>query len=308
MTDSTREEIVLTADDGHRIHMQLFAPSANAVGLIQILHGLGEHADRYHRFATAANERSFAVCIHDHRGHGRHADERGFFAAKDGWHRLTSDALLVQESAAGRFSDVPITLLGHSMGSFIAQHFAMVHGARLAALLLSGSNWQPRLMLVLAHVIARIECWRLGERHGSNLLDKLLFADFNKPFEPARTGLDWLSRDDAEVDKYVADSLCGGPYTAGLWRDLTGGLLGITSDHAVSRVPTDLPILISGGEQDPVGGDKGMGKLAVHYAQTSHARLKVKIYADARHEMLNETNRDEVTSDWLDWIAVAGAR
>ena len=115
--------------------------------------------------------------------------------------------------------------------------------------------------------------------------------------------MDWLSRDEAEVDKYVADSLCGGPYSCGLWQDLIGGLFYVSSDRAVSHIPADLPILITGGESDPVGGDKGMTKLAMHYAQTSHQRLSVKIYPGGRHEMLNEINRDEVTADWLNWVA-----
>ncbi len=136
------------------------------------------------------------------------------------------------------------------------------------------------------------------------LLHKLGFGNFNKPFEPARTELDWLSRDEAEVDKYVSDPLCGGPYSCGLWLGLLSGLFGVASDKAISRIPSDLPILISGGESDPVGGDSGMTRLAMHYAQTLHQRIKVKIYADGRHEMLNETNRDEVTSDWLDWVSV----
>ena len=96
--------------------------------------------------------------------------------------------------------------------------------------------------------------------------------------------------------------MCGGPYTAGLWRDLTRGLFEIASDDAVNRVPSDLPILITGGQRDPVGGDKGLGRLAMHYAQTGHARMKLRLYPDGRHEMLNDINRDEVTHDWLDWI------
>ncbi len=104
------------------------------------------------------------------------------------------------------------------------------------------------------------------------------------------------------MDKYAADPLCGGPYSSGLWLDLLGGLFEISSDHALTRIPTDLPILITGGAADPVGGDAGMSKLALHYAQTLHQRLKIKIYPDGRHEMLNDINRDEVTADWLAWI------
>ena len=115
-----------------------------------------------------------------------------------------------------------------------------------------------------------------------------------------------MSRDNLEVDRYVADPLCGGPYSCGLWLDVIGGLLDISSDNALSRIPADLPILITGGAADPVGGDKGMTKLLQHYAQTGHHRLTAKIYPDARHELLNDINRDEVTADWLAWIAAIG--
>jgi alpha-beta hydrolase superfamily lysophospholipase len=133
------------------------------------------------------------------------------------------------------------------------------------------------------------------------MLDKLGFDRLNKRFEPARTPFDWLSRDEHEVDRYMADPLCGGPYTAGLWVDFLGGLSSVSSDSALQRIPGDLPILITGGSDDPVGGDDGMGKLMLHYAQTLHSRLTLKLYPGGRHEMLNETNRDEVTRDWLDW-------
>lgn len=295
----------VAAGDGHRIHLQVFTPGSDndALGVIQILHGLGEYGDRYARFAAAANERGFAVCVHDHRGHGSHADVPGYFAVRKGWQLLTDDALIVHQHLRDRYDEQPFTLLGHSMGSYVAQSFAMLHGDRLSALLLSASTWPSRIQLAAGHLLARIECWRQGETRSSPLLDKLGFGDFNKRFDPARTELDWLSRDEEEVDKYIADPLCGGPYTAGLWRDLTGGLFQIASDDAVNRVPRDLPILITGGEKDPVGGEKGLGKLAMHYAQTGHTRLKVRLYPDGRHEMLNEINRDEVTRDWLDWIA-----
>ena len=302
MNDTTTITTQATSGDGRIVDVHIYEPAGDAHGLIQILHGLGEHAGRYARFAARAAARGDVVAIHNHRGHGPGADATPFFASRGGWLALTADALTVAELLAERYPGKPLTLLGHSMGSFIAQQFAMLHGARLSALLLSGSNWASRLEIGVAHLLARIECWRVGERNTSALLDKLLFAGFNRPFQPARTELDWLSRDEAEVDKYVDDPLCGAPYSAGLWRDLTGGLFGITSDDAVGRVPSDLPILISGGARDPVGGDKGMGRLALHYAQTGHTRMKVRIYDEARHEMLNETNRDEVTDDWLNWI------
>lgn len=303
MTELRHERQILTAPDGHEIHMHMWSPEVAAAHVIQVLHGLGEHAARYERFAHAAASRRYAVCVHDHRGHGPHTEELGHFADDSGWHLLVADALLVQDYSRERFADAPLVLLGHSMGSYIAQSFAMLYGDRLSALILSASTWPSRLQLLPALAIAHIEAWRLGIRGKSALLDKLGFGNFNKRFAPARTEMDWLSRDAAEVDKYVADPLCGGPYSCRLWLDLLRGLIDISSDNALARVPVGLPLLITGGECDPVGGDRGMTHLMMHYAQTGHQRISVKIFPDGRHEMLNESNRDEVTTNWLDWIA-----
>jgi alpha-beta hydrolase superfamily lysophospholipase len=296
------QQQILTAADGHSIHLQLWRPDGDCSRLIQVLHGLGEHTDRYARFAAAAAERGYAVCAHDHRGHGGHGNGPGHFADTDGWQKIIDDAEAVSSSIREQFAGTPVILLGHSMGSFIAQTFAMHSGARLSGLILSASTWPSRLELAPAFLLARLETWRLGVRGKSRLLNQLGFGNFNKSFAPARTDLDWLSQDNAEVDKYIADPLCGGPYSCRLWCDLLAGLFRISSDKALLRIPSDLPILITGGESDPVGGDKGMTRLAMHYAQTSHQRLTVKIYAGGRHEMLNEINRDEVASDWLNWI------
>ena len=302
------ESATLTADDGHSIHAYLSVPDRVPLGVIQVLHGLGEHAQRYRRFAAAAAARGFVVIVHDQRGHGGHVEQAGYFADRVGWQRLVEDTLTVHLFAREHYPDLPVTLLGHSMGSFVAQSFAMLYGDRLSALILSGSTWPNKVELFFGHLLARIEAWRLGRRRGSALLDKLGFGAHNKRFEPARTEFDWLSRDEMEVDRYIADPLCGGPYTAGLWVDLTGALLGIASDDNVLRIPADLPILITGGADDPVGGERRLGDLALHYAQTHHGRLKVRIYPEGRHEMLNETNRDEATADWLDWVESSTVR
>lgn len=285
------------------IHMQIWQPQDSTACVIQVLHGLGEHAGRYARFAAAANARDFAVCVHDHRGHGGHGDEPGHFSDDDGWHKVNTDAELVNDFIRSEYDNVPIVMLGHSMGSYLAQSFAMHYGARLSGLILSASTWPSRLQLGPAKVLAHVEAWRLGKHGHSKLLDGLGFDGFNKRFEPARTGVDWLSRDVAEVDKYVADSLCGGPYSCGLWIDLIEGLFTISSENALGRISPDLPILITGGSDDPVGGEHGMSRLAMHYAQTCHQRLQVKVYPEGRHEMLNDINRDDVTSDWLDWVS-----
>ena len=293
----------VNADGKHNIPIYLWEPEETPTAVIQVFHGLGEHSARYGRFAQAAMKHGYAVCAHDHRGHGPAAEDVGFFAAENGWDLLVSDGHLVTQFLQQRFEKQPVVLLGHSMGSFVAQSYAMRFGNGLGALILSGSTWPSRIEAKIARVLARFIAWRRGKHSASPFLDKQGFGHFNKRFEPARTDFDWLSRDPTEVDAYIDDPLCGGPYTTGLWIDLLGGLLDYSSDQALRRIPEKLPILITGGVDDPVGGENGMKKLAAHYEDTGHVQLSTKVYEGGRHEMLNETNRDEFTDDLLGWIA-----
>jgi len=295
----------LSASGSHSIPVYLWTPTGDPTAVIQVFHGLGEHSARYQRFAAAATNEGYVVCAHDHRGHGPKAAQSGFFAADSGWDLLVNDGHKVSEFLRERYPGKPVVLLGHSMGSYIAQSYARQFGDDLSALILSGSTWPSRLLLFFGRLIARVAAWKNGVEAYSPLLDKIGFEEFNKRFEPARTELDWLSRDNAEVDAYIADPLCGGPYTIGLWNDLLGGLRGIASNRALCDIPTELPILITGGADDPVGGARGMEQLSARYADTGHRRLATKIYPGGRHEMLNETNRDEFTADLLRWIESA---
>lgn len=302
MTESRHEEIGLAADDGHAIHLQVWTPAGDPVGTIQLLHGLGEHIMRYERFAKSAVARGYVVCGHDHRGHGVAAEKRGYFADEDGWQKIVEDVRVVNDHIRSESGSKPVFLLAHSMGSFIGQTFAAHYGGRLSGLLLSGSSWPQRSQVLPGRFLARLESWRLGKRGHSTLLDALGFGAFNRAFRPVRTEMDWLTRDDAEVDEYVADPLCGGQFTCGLWLDFLGGLFDLGSNRTLAQIPADLPILITGGSADPVGGEKGMTRLARHYKQTSHQHVELVIYPEGRHEMLNEINREAVTADWLDWI------
>jgi len=302
MTAVRCSPFTLSAEDGHIIRGDCWQGDGDVVAVIQIFHGLGEHHGRYARFANVAATRGIAVVAHDHRGHGPHTEHLGHYADRDGWPHLIDDGLLVNDMIGDQHQGVPIVLLGHSMGSFVAQYFSMQHDYRLTALILSASNWPSKSKLIAGRILARIEALRIGSRGNSALLDKLGFGDFNKSFAPARTELDWLSRDQAEVDAYINDPFCGGLFSCGLWLDLMGGLKAIASDHQLQRIRAELPILLTGGSNDPVGGERGISELAMHYTRSGHNQLTVKIYPHGRHEMLNETNRDEFSADLLDWI------
>jgi alpha-beta hydrolase superfamily lysophospholipase len=188
------------------------------------------------------------------------------------------------------------------MGSYIAQSFVMRHGGNNHALILSASTYAPRGQLRAGHLCAQLLTALTGGQRVNSFLNHSGLGKFNERFKPARTKFDWLSRDEAEVDRYIQDPLCGGDFSNKLWADLTGGLLEIISRDAAATVRQDLPILILGGERDPVGGTIGLTLLADVYRKTGHDDVTLKLYPEGRHEMLNETNRDAVTRDVIEWI------
>ncbi|MBW2507076.1 MAG: lysophospholipase, partial [Deltaproteobacteria bacterium] len=180
--------------------------------IVQILHGMAEHSGRYARLAQALAEAGYSTYAHDHRGHGRSIPEGGspgHKADSDGWNRIVEDAHGVNREIAKRHPDVPIIILGHSMGSFVLQQLLFEHPNDMIGAALSGSNGKPPPIAMLGKLVARIERARVGKRKPSPVMQKLTFEDYNKAFAPNRTEFDWLSRDNDEVDKYVADPLCG---------------------------------------------------------------------------------------------------
>jgi alpha-beta hydrolase superfamily lysophospholipase len=302
----TAERRSLTAEDGRRILVDIWAPS-QPKALIHVFHGLGEHPARYERFANYCITQQIAVGVHNHRGHGENCpvEELGHYADEEGWNKLISDAALVQDELIRQVPGVPVILFGHSMGSYIAQSFLMRGQDSVSALALSATSFNSRAQLRVGHWLAAFECIRGGKRNKSALLNKMGFGEFNKPFKPNRTEFDWLSRDENEVDKYIADPLSGVDSSSRLWFDLTGGLLEVSSLAALRRIRADLPILITGGSDDPVGGRKGLTRLAQKFEETGHTNTTLKIYEGGRHEMLNETNRDDFSRDLTQWMAGA---
>ena len=292
----------ISCPDGHALFTRLWRPEAPPKAAVQIVHGLAEHSARYARLAQALTAEGFAVYAHDHRGHGQTCPpaDLGFFADHDGWRKLLDDIDAVAARIGADLPGLPRVFLGHSMGSFLGQTYLAEHGAELAAAVLSGTSGPPPAILPLGKRIVAFERWRLGPRGKSALVQALLFGEQNKPFRPARTPYDWLSRDPDEVDKYVADPLCGFPLTNQLAADLVGALADLGSPRLAQPIPKTLPIYVFSGARDPVGA-KLQGLLDVYRA--AGLDVTAKIYPDARHETLNETNRDEVTRDLVVWLA-----
>jgi alpha-beta hydrolase superfamily lysophospholipase len=302
----TRDTFLLDTADDYPVVVHHWEPRAEARGVVNLAHGMAEHAARYGHLAEALIDAGYAVYAEDHRGHGDTAatdDDLGFLAADRGWARVLDDLHRVTLRARSEHPDVPLFLLGHSMGSFLAQQYLFTFPREIDGVVLSGPNGpNPPRWAALA-VLARAERRRLGPRGRSALLDSVVFGAYNKPFEPARTRFDWLSRDPQQVDAYISDPRCGFVETTQFYLDLAAGL-GIISqpDRVRAGARHDLPVYVVAGTDDPVGGPTGVEKLLRHYAAAGLTDVTHRLYEGGRHEMLNETNRDEVIWELLGWL------
>ena len=215
---------------------------------------------------------------------------------------MISDLDLIVDEVAKRHT-VPLVLFGHSMGSFIAQQYAILHGNKLNGLILSGSNYQHPIMYKLATLVSKIEKMRIGARSPSRFLDFVSFGSFNSKFKPTRTPSDWLSRDPEQVDKYINDDYCGFPCSPQFWLDFMSGLITISQKSEIAKIPNQLPIYIFSGGQDPVGlQGKGVLALKQNIVNSGCEQVQYKLYPGGRHEMLNEANANEVFTDVTDWV------
>jgi len=290
--------------DGAKLHVSGWAidePKA----IVQVLHGMAEYGSRYARLAQALAAAGYTTYAHDHRGHGKSIPEGappGHMADSDSWNRIVEDAHGVNREIAKRHPRLPIIVLGHSMGSFILQQLLFEHASDMAAAALSASNGKPPAIAAVGKLIARIERARVGKRNSSAVLQRLTFGEYNKTFSPARTDFDWLSRDPDEVDKYIADPLLGFAVSTQAWLDLLNALDRISNPSNVAKIPKSMPLYLFAGDQDPVGDfGKGMKRLYDAYKRAAIFDVRLKLYPGARHETLNETNRQEVIKDFISW-------
>lgn len=294
-----------TADDGAKLFVYRWQPDVGiGKAVVHIAHGLAEHAGRYERLAETLTENGFVVFANDYRGHGKTAqspEDIGHFADKDGWQRILKDIEELVRLQRNEFFGHRVILFGHSLGSLVAQHLATRD--LFDAVAMSGANGLVGPLVHVGKLITKIEGWRLGKRGKSELINSLSFDAFNKPFKPNRTSFDWLSRDEVEVDKYIADSMCGFLCSTQLWLDVLDAITEAAKPEFRARVPKQLPVYLFSGSRD-TANEEGRGSTALAEYYRSHGLEKVsyRIFPQARHETLNETNREEVTEHLVDWM------
>ncbi|MGH6860422.1 MAG: alpha/beta fold hydrolase [Phyllobacterium sp.] len=295
----------LQSPTGAHLALRHAPAEGKARAIIQINHGVSEHAQRYGRFARFLSGRGFHVYAHDHRGHGftRVAGiPAGRFADRDGMAAVLGDVDAVTDLARDRHPDLPLILFGHSLGGLVALNHVLGHAGKIDAAAIWNANFSAGTLGRLAQLILRGERMFLGSDVPSMLLPKLTFQEWNRGIADARTDFDWLSRDPAEVDAYIADPLCGWNPTVGMWRDIFGFVFAGADDKLLAGVRRDLPFNLVGGAQDPATA-KGT---AVKHLRRRMQRLgftdiTMKLYDDTRHEGLNEINRDIIMQDFADW-------
>ena len=283
-----------------------FQPAAAAErGVLMISHGLSEHAARYERFAGFMAERGFHVYAHDHRGHGatRAADAPlGRYAAAQGIQKVLADVRAMRDLAAGRHLGLPLILFGHSMGGLIALNAAEEDPLLYDGLAVWNSNFNPGLAGRAAQAILAIEKMLKGSDVPSSLLPRLTFGAWGKSISNPRTPFDWLSHDTAEVEKYVADPLCGFDASVSLWIDLFNLTFDGAKMERLRRLPRTLPIHLVGGGEDPAtNGGREIRWLAKRLEALGFSRVSTQVYPAMRHETLNEIDRDDAMEEFANW-------
>ena len=301
------EEFFFESSTGcNRIHALRCEPEGEARAVVQIAHGVADHIGRYRGFMSFLAENGFIAVGNDHLGHGESfqgMEEMGFFADKDGWDYVVRDMDRLREQTRQRCPDLPYLFFGHSMGSFLTRTYLIRYPEKYDAAILSGTGHQNQAMVLAGYAAAALAVKLHGPRASGKALNDLAFGSYCARIPHPRTPFDWISRDPAAVDAYIADPFCGFVCKTSLYRDMMSGVKFITDQKQIDSMSKEQPILFLSGDADPVG-DYGAGVERAYQAfcKAGLRDVTIRLYPDGRHEMLNEVNRDKVYRDILDWI------
>jgi alpha-beta hydrolase superfamily lysophospholipase len=308
----------VAVEDGTRLFTRRWMPDGACRGIVHLVHGMAEHSGRYAFLGEKLAAAGFALWAADQRGHGKTADPAvngpasggllGHTRDHDGFFTVAQDLHAVNAAITETHSGAPLFILGHSWGSFVVQAFieslgSSAKAAGIAGAILSGTRGPGGADIVFGAPFLRAWAAITGTRKSSPLVYALAFGSRNKPFKSSRSPYAWLSRDEDAVNAFAADPLCGFMCSAGFFRDMIAGLAAIHKPSAIRAIPADLPLYVFCGSNDPVGNmGESPARLVNAYRKRGISDLEFVIYPDARHEPLNETNREEVCADLLGWL------
>ncbi len=300
------KEFQISSADGLLLQGKHWTSEKPVKAVVQISHGMAEHIDRYDSFARYLNDQGIEVYGHSHRGHGKTAtssSDLGYLAHSRGWDMLVDDLIEVTSMIKDEMPNVPLILMGHSMGSFAARNALRRQAQLYDGAIIVGSGWQSQITVKLGKCVSKVVKSTSGERTRSKLMDMLLFNNYNDGVLDSRTSFDWLSRDHEMVKTYIDDPYCGFLCTTSFYNDLLTGVGRVMKRSGLELIPVDMPILVASGDRDPVGNyGKGVKKLVENYKRNGLNNVEMKLYSEGRHEILNEMNRMVVFEDITDWI------
>ena len=302
-----KTEFYFPSSDGKTsIHAVEWTPEGKPIGVYQIAHGVAEYALRYEPFAEFLNSKGFVVVANDHIGHGLSVAEGAaalYFGEKDGWTHVVDDMFELRKRTGQKYPGLPYFLMGHSMGSFLTRTYLIRYPGSVKAAIIMGTGQQPGYMVAGGRLAAKVIGKKSGYDKFNETVDGLAFGAYNKPFEPKRTNYDWLSANEENVDKYIADPLCGGGATTGLFLEMLGGIGFVGKQSNVEKMDKNIPILFISGEMDPVGDlGKGVRKAYESFRKAGVKDVELKLYPGLRHEILNEKEKDQVYADIWAWV------
>ena len=288
------------------IHARMCSPDGQPRGIVQIAHGIAEHIGRYEGFMKFLADNGFIAVGNDHLGHGKSAataEEKGFFAEENGWDRVTEDMDILHDKMCEEYPGLPYIFFGHSMGSFLTRTYLIKYPDKPDLAIICGTGHQPAAAVMGGYTAAQAAVKMKGAHGSGEKLNAIAFGSYNKGYDDVRTDYDWLTRDPDIVDAYIADPDCGFIPTVSLFRDMMGGIRFITDPANAASMNKELPVLFIAGWADPVGENgKGVKRAYKFFLDAGMKHVRIKLYPNARHELLNELNKAEVMDDILSWI------
>lgn len=301
-----KEFYYLSRDGKTQIHAMEWIPEGEVRGVLQICHGMVEYIGRYDEFAEFMCKKGFYVTGHDHLGHGQSIqseEDYGYFPEGRGNQYVIGDIQHLRLMTMKKYPDVPYVMLGHSMGSFLLRQYLTMYGKGLSAAIIMGTGYQGSLILNAGQLACRVIAKSKGWRYRSEFVNNLSLGSYNKKFEPAETTKEWITSDKDRRQKYVDDPLCSFVFTLSGYYQMFEGMKVLVNKHCTARIPKALPILLVSGADDPVGSfGKGVKKVYEQYQKIGIKDVTMKLYEGDRHEILNETDRDQVYQDIYQWV------
>lgn len=293
-------------DGQTQIHTIEWIPAGKIKAVLQISHGMVEYIDRYDEFARFLNQHGYYVVGQDHLGHGESvlSDEyHGFFHEKDGNECVIGDIHELRLITEKKFPDVPYFLLGHSMGSFLTRQYIQMHGNGLSGVIIMGTGSQPLFLIKLGKLLCKIIAGWKGWNYRSAFVNNMAFGAYNKKFHPVQTSVDWISRNEDNIKKYLQDPWCTFIFTLNGYYHMFRGMEQLGRKDNLNHIPKNLPIFFVSGQDDPVGNfGKGVEHIYRKYRNAGISDVSIKLYKNDRHEILNETDRWDVFEDLYQWL------